>query len=241
MSRRAYHLHEVVYRRLEAEGHTCWDKTAFGDFTMRPFLERALERIGSPQPGARALDVGCGTGPVAAVLHERGYLTTGIDVSETAVRLARQQVPGAQFAVQDALTMPGAECFELVVDSHCLHCIVRDEHRRAFLSTLHRLLVPGGQLIVDTMVNHRGVRFDDPHFWLDQAGTLWRELPAELMSDDQKSIGERQMTPQRRILDAEAVRAEVREAGFVITSDLLRAQEVPEEPWALELTAQRVS
>src|SRR4051812_14274708 len=60
-----YDGHEGVYRRLEAEGHACWDKTSFDQFYMRPFLELALGFVGAPGLGARALDVGCGTGPVA--------------------------------------------------------------------------------------------------------------------------------------------------------------------------------
>jgi SAM-dependent methyltransferase len=231
---RYYDAHEVVYRRLEAEGHACWDKTAFDQFCMRPFLERALEFIGPPKSGARALDVGCGTGPISAVLVERGYTTLGIDVSETAVKLARARVPGATFAVQDALTMPGEGRFELIVDAHCLHCIVYDEHRRAFFETLRRLLAPGGSLVIDTMVRHPAVSFDDAKFWLDDDGTLWREYP-EGNAEDLKRVGDRVFHPQRRILEADQVRAEVSSCGFAIVSDRVVKQDVPREPWALEL------
>ena len=36
-----YAGHESTYRSLEAEGASCWDRTAYDAFTMRPFLELA--------------------------------------------------------------------------------------------------------------------------------------------------------------------------------------------------------
>jgi hypothetical protein len=42
-----YAGHESTYRRLEEEGASCWDRTAFDAFTMRRFLDRArLRRCG---------------------------------------------------------------------------------------------------------------------------------------------------------------------------------------------------
>ena len=56
--------------------------------------------------GARVLDVGCGTGLYSALLDERGYDVTGIDISETGIRKAKEYYPHIRFEVQDATALP---------------------------------------------------------------------------------------------------------------------------------------
>lgn len=235
-----YDGHETVYRRLEAEGRACWDRTPFDQFTLRPFLERALSLVGSPEGGARALDVGCGTGPVAAVLVEHGYDALGIDVSETAIRLADQRFSGVSrrpaFAVRDALTLDGEDAYDLVVDSHCLHCIVFDDQRRRFLATMHRLLKPGGALVVETMVRHDDVRFGDV-FVLDDDGVLW--VVRDESAADVKRDGDRFLQPQRRLLSAGAVRDELIDAGFSVDLEQVTHQEDLTEPWSYQAVARK--
>ncbi|MBB4684268.1 class I SAM-dependent methyltransferase [Amycolatopsis jiangsuensis] len=53
-------------------------------------------------PGSRVLDLGSGTGrPVAADLAAAGHRVTGLDVSAEMVRIAREQVPDADFVHTD--------------------------------------------------------------------------------------------------------------------------------------------
>jgi SAM-dependent methyltransferase len=57
-------------------------------------------------PGARVLDVGCGTGlPTAGMLTESGLDVVGIDVSIEMLRLARRNVPAARFVAMDAMEL----------------------------------------------------------------------------------------------------------------------------------------
>ncbi len=60
-------------------------------------------------PGARVLDAGCGTGRVAARLHQLGYDVTGVDVDEAMVAVARERWPALEWHVADlgALELPG--------------------------------------------------------------------------------------------------------------------------------------
>ncbi|HEY1557351.1 MAG TPA: methyltransferase domain-containing protein, partial [Kofleriaceae bacterium] len=66
--------------------------------------KRLVERLGIAA-GARVLDIGCGTGRLAAWIGERvgptGHVT-GIDPLEERVRLAREHVPAARFEVGQA-------------------------------------------------------------------------------------------------------------------------------------------
>ena len=125
-----YEGHEHAYKKLEAEGASCWDRTAYEQFCLRPFLEAALARLmfGSAKPSA--LELGCGTGPAACFLAERGFEVEGVDISETAVRLAAAQALSrglsARFSKADVCHLEGAAAYDLILDGHCLHCIVHD-------------------------------------------------------------------------------------------------------------------
>jgi SAM-dependent methyltransferase len=227
-----YAGHESTYQRLEAEGVSCWDRTAFDAFCMRPFLELALTRLPTPARGAQALDLGCGTGPATCVLAAHGYDALGVDLSPTAIRMARRTAAernlAARFEQQDVLEMEGEACFDLVVDSHCLHCLVYDEDRRRLYATVLRLLKPGGAFVLETMSRHEGVRFD-ALFVLDDAGVLWRRYAGGDPADTRVIDGEAHH-PNRRILPPEALDAELRDAGFVLDWVRTEPEENPGEP-----------
>jgi SAM-dependent methyltransferase len=55
-----------------------------------------------PGPGTRIVDVGCGTGHVAADLHRRGFDVRGVDPSEQMLTHARRAYPNLPFTVGDA-------------------------------------------------------------------------------------------------------------------------------------------
>jgi len=73
---------------------------------------RALYRSLRPQPGARILDAGCGTGMDVATLAARvqpGGSVLGLDRSERMVALARERhgrVPGVSFSVGNVRAIP---------------------------------------------------------------------------------------------------------------------------------------
>ncbi len=108
------------------------------DVTLLHELERRLA------PGANILDAGCGAGvPVAKRLSEN-YFVTGVDFSETQIRLARQLVPRARFALQDLtrLAFPD-DTFDAICSYYAIIHIPRTEHA-GILRMFHRILRPGG-------------------------------------------------------------------------------------------------
>src|SRR5215475_2432046 len=62
------------------------------------------------KPGERILDLGCGTGHLAAKVADTGAHVVGVDRSPEMVRQAREKYPALRFEVMDAreLTLGGA-------------------------------------------------------------------------------------------------------------------------------------
>jgi SAM-dependent methyltransferase len=97
------------------------------------------------EPGARVLDIGCGTGlPTAHQLATAGCAVTCIDISPVMLTYARSNVPQAQFTeldVMDLGQLPGS--FDAVVAFFSLLNLPRAIIPRA-LGLIHGALAPGG-------------------------------------------------------------------------------------------------
>src|SRR4051794_2674109 len=56
------------------------------------YTRPAILDLAGDVAGRRILDAGCGAGPLAASLRDRGAVVTGFDLSATMVELARQRL-----------------------------------------------------------------------------------------------------------------------------------------------------
>ncbi|MBR9976163.1 MAG: class I SAM-dependent methyltransferase [Bacteroidetes bacterium] len=111
---------------------------------------RSLLRTAGVRDGARVLDVGCATGYYSAILTTLGCEVTGIDISETGIRKAREQYPHIRFEVQDATALPyPPDSFDVVFAVGVSVANTRDIGAvHEWLRHLMGVLTPGGTLVL---------------------------------------------------------------------------------------------
>lgn len=112
----------------------------------RPAVLAAL----GPVAGKRVLDAGCGPGLYADALLSAGAEVVGFDASPAMVELARRRV-GTQAHI-DVAELGAAlpyedQSFDSAVCALVIHHV---ENRPAAFAELHRVLRPGGALVVST-------------------------------------------------------------------------------------------
>lgn len=234
-----YPEHTTGYERLKAEGKTAWAELhgdhGFENFSSRSFLLTALPYLTFETPQPAALELGCGTGPGACFLAERGFRVTGIDLIPTAIEIAREQAAqrglDITYEVGDVVELPhDGPLFDLIVDSYCLQGIVLDADRAAVFAAVRTRLKPDGYYLVSTAY------FTADHFsheTLVDAGVTyhaylggWLDLRTFIVyrpfggsPDDYPEaahIAGQWMLPVRRHRPPASLRAELKAAGFLV-------------------------
>jgi ubiquinone/menaquinone biosynthesis C-methylase UbiE len=100
-------------------------------------------------PGARVLDLGCGTGvPTAGMLVESGLEVIGVDVSTEMLTLARRNVPSGRFVAMDVLQLDSSlGDFDAVVAFFSLLMLRRSEIPPV-IRRIRAVLRPGGLVAI---------------------------------------------------------------------------------------------
>ena len=107
-----------------------------------------LREFLSPIGGKRILDIGCGSGALAATLSSEGAKAVGIDVEETAIESARHNAPLAEFRTGSASRLPFPDqAFDAAIFVNSLHHVEVPSMAQALFEA-GRVLKPGGYLIV---------------------------------------------------------------------------------------------
>ena len=119
-------------------------------FGLHRLWKRRLVSLAEPKPGARALDVCCGTGDLAFALARRGAEVVGLDFSEPMLAVARRRAesssPNApQFIRGDALRVPFPDnSFDIVTVGYGLRNLAQWEDG---LKEMLRVAKPGARLL----------------------------------------------------------------------------------------------
>ncbi|MGB7296176.1 MAG: class I SAM-dependent methyltransferase [Candidatus Aminicenantales bacterium] len=102
-------------------------------------------------PKGRVLDMCSGDGTNSLYLASRGYEVSGVDISGTAVRIARERCQkrklSCAYEVGDVLNLSLKQSFDFVFDRGCFHHISKDE-KPSYVAALKKLLRPGGKFFL---------------------------------------------------------------------------------------------
>jgi SAM-dependent methyltransferase len=148
-------------------------------------------------PGGTGLDVGCGTGALAARLAAVGYEMVGIDPSEGMLDVLRERVPEVRAVTGSGTSLPfDDDSFDLALTVATMHHIADAEEVRRTLSEMVRVAKPSGRVLVWDH-NPRNP------YW----GPLMRRVPQD--------TGDERLIPEAELVDG------LRDAGAEV---LLSAQ-----------------
>jgi SAM-dependent methyltransferase len=134
-------------------------------------------------PRGRALDVGCGTGALAARLAAAGYKMAGVDPSAGMLDVLRARTPDVEAVVGSGTALPFADgSFDLVLSVATLHHIAAPAAVRETLGEMVRVARPGGRVLV----------WDH-----NPRNPYWGRLMSRVPQD----TGDERLVPEREVLD----------------------------------------
>ncbi len=138
---------ETVYKNADHE-----NLSAIPWATLAPnvYLEKHLS-MHQPVTGKKALVIGCGLGDDALILEKHGYEVEAIDISPSAIALAKKRHPESQvdFHVGDIYDMPGSsiEKYDFVYEGLTIQSLPPSD-REKLVKIIVSLVAKGGELLV---------------------------------------------------------------------------------------------
>lgn len=153
------------------------------------------------------LETGAGRGGLGLLLARLGAKVTLVDFSPSALAQAESifSAEGLEvITVVGDVTHPDIDLpqkYDLIVDSHLLHCLTDDPDRSSYYRLISDHLTTDGIFVAETMV-HRKKLFIPDGFMFDERNVLWQMFG--------------KWTPVRRILDSLDLEQELQNAHFEI-------------------------
>jgi len=154
----------------------------WGEGFLSPGGEEEVGRIvaGAPIEGARVLDVGCGLGAIGVLLVERfgAVHVTGIDIEAPLVARATARVAAAGLTDRIAIhrVSPGPfpfedGAFDVVFSKDSM---IHIPDKCALYADIHRVLVPGGRMVLSDWFGNGLEPTPAMREWLDVVGLTFR-------------------------------------------------------------------
>lgn len=115
-------------------------------FYQSRIWRRAVKKAVAPKPGKRILDVAAGTGTSSKALLVPGGEVVAADFSKGMIEQGKKQHPEISFVYADAMKLPFQTGeFDVVTISFGLRNV---QNYQTALSEFHRVLKPGGKLVI---------------------------------------------------------------------------------------------
>ncbi len=170
----------VTRQRLFWKGRAeSWDKE--GSAGLTKVVESVLADC-REQPGAVAVDLGCGSGQITIPLGRSCSRVLAVDVSATATAMLEAKTRGDGVKNIQVLTHPietldlQPASVDLVVSNYALHHL-RDVDKEQLLLRIFRWLRPGGRLVIGDMMFGRGADPEDRAIIASKVRRLARRGP----------------------------------------------------------------
>ena len=189
--------HQETYRHNEAYAQFLagWDAGFYAKYadTLKP-----------SEPGARALDVGCGVGQVVARLSEAGFEAHGVDVSEPNIERAKRFCPRCR--IYDGRKLPFPDAHFASVGA--LNVLEHVDEPESFIKELVRVTRIGGRIVLSSPNFFRVFGFRDYHPRMRGIANKWqnwrrlrakrrqmRDAPESVRFDKMRPIVKEPFTP----------------------------------------------
>ncbi len=171
----ALQLNRQAYDRIAAQ----YQEDYFRNSALSKQFEAWMERL---PPGGHVLDTGCGHGdPVITRLLERGFQTTGVDLSPEMIHLAREKFPAVPFFTLAVTQLDMKAEFDGACSLSSMIYLDPVDFFQA-IYRLYRAIKPGGLLFLYGYDIHPGWRGFPYNEMLDQWMWSWTRSLDEAVS-----------------------------------------------------------
>ncbi|MDF2921649.1 MAG: methyltransferase protein [Paenibacillaceae bacterium] len=219
--------HENTYQEMKRDNILAWDqyhepaKYNFDHFMMRSFLERALDIIQIFPDKSKAFEYGCGTGAGACFLAKRGFVVDAIDISPTAIELARsiaeERNLNINYSNRDLLELTEIDQeYDLILDNYCLQSIVTDCDRLKLYSLIKSAMKKNGYYIISTAIYNGNRVYSGDTYYCEETGVVYDRVTFSEQYPDAIFLNQSWWIPNRRHLRKEDLREELLAAGFIV-------------------------
>jgi SAM-dependent methyltransferase len=142
---------------------------------LKLYAPDGAEPLPVPRTGPRLLDLCCGFGRLSAEFARRGFAVTGVDITESYLRAAREDAAyeqlGIEYVKADAREFIRPGFFDLAVNLYIsFGYFENQDDDRLVMRNVYQSLGEGGVFIIETLGKETAVRDFVEAEWFERAG-----------------------------------------------------------------------